>query len=273
MRMPDASQHPFMWDFYQDYYCATATSRAYAELCERAYGRNFGQHGFADMAQLDFLIAVAGLTPEYRVLELGCGNGATAAYIAAQTGAHVTGVDYSPEAIRLATARAAAMPDRLTFQVADMNDLPFPAHSFDAVISIDTLYFATDGLNKLVEHLGRLLVPGGRFLIFHSHAADPMTPIAVFPRETLPPDKTPVAEALRAQGFTFRTWDFTAADHRHAQLMEDTLTELRAAFEQEGTLFLYENRMGEARGIQAAHEAGAAARYLYLADRASETRP
>jgi cyclopropane fatty-acyl-phospholipid synthase-like methyltransferase len=256
-----------MYDFYEAFYRVAQTSRAYAELCERAYGRDFGQHGFANMAQLDFLIEAAGLTSESRVLELGCGNGGMAGYIAAQTSAHVTGVDYSPEAIRQANARAAAAPDRLAFQVADMNALSFAPGSFDAIISIDTLYFASDGLNRLVGQLGRLLAPGGSFLIFYSHAADPMTPIAVFPRETLPPDRTPVAGALREQGFVYRVWDFTEADHQHARRMEAALEVLLPAFEKEGALFLYENRMGEARGVQAAHEAGAAARYLYLAHR------
>ena len=41
---------PPMQDFYTRFYAAIAVSPAYARFCERAYGRNFGQHGFADMA-------------------------------------------------------------------------------------------------------------------------------------------------------------------------------------------------------------------------------
>ena len=93
------------------------------------------------MAQVDLLLQVANLTPASRVLELGCGNGGIAAYIAAVTGAHVTGIDFAQTAIRQAEAQAAAQPDRLTFQVADIGRLPFPPASFDAMIAIDTLYF------------------------------------------------------------------------------------------------------------------------------------
>jgi SAM-dependent methyltransferase len=152
-----------------------------------------------------------------------------------------------------------------------MRSLPFPPGSFDAIIAVDTLYFADDDLDGMFAQLRRLLAPGGQILAYYSHAANPELPAEVFPRETLPPDKTPVAEALRHEGFACAAWDFTAADYGHAQRMEATLTELRPMFEAEGMLFLYENRMGEARGVQAAHEAGAAARYLYRAHIAEGT--
>ena len=58
--------------------------------------------------------------------------------------------------------------------------------------------------------------------------------------------------------------DFTAADYRHAQLKRAVLLELRPQFEAEDTMFLYDNRMGEAEGVLAAIDAGAHARYLYL---------
>jgi hypothetical protein len=47
-----------MYDWYTRYYVATRDSAAHAALCERVYGRNFAQHGFADMAQLDKLLEV-----------------------------------------------------------------------------------------------------------------------------------------------------------------------------------------------------------------------
>ena len=81
--------------------------------------------------------------------------------------------------------------------------------------------------------------------------------------ENLPPERTDLGVALREVGFAFTTWDLTAADYRHAQLKQAVLAELEPAFTAEGTLFLYESRLGEARGVMAAVEAGAHARYLY----------
>jgi SAM-dependent methyltransferase/GNAT superfamily N-acetyltransferase len=255
-------QPPPMRDFYTRYYAAIATSGTYAEFCERAYGRDFGQHGFADMAQVDALLDVTRLAPGDRVLDLGCGNGGIAEYISDTTGALVTGLDFIPEAIRQAQERTAAGHARLVFVPGDLRDLDFPAGSFDALISIDTLYFTEH--DRSIPQMSALLAPGGRMAIFYSHGADPGNPIEMFPRETLSAGRTPLGEALARHRLPYRNWDFTAADYGHAQLARQILEELKPAFEAEENLFLYENRLGEANGIIAAVEAGAHARYLYL---------
>jgi cyclopropane fatty-acyl-phospholipid synthase-like methyltransferase len=250
-----------MRDFYTRYYAAVAHSAAYAEFCRRGYGQDFGQHGFADMAQVDALLGLVCLAPGDRVLDLGCGTGGIAEYISDCTGAHVTGVDFIPEAIRQAQERTTTKHARLAFRVGDMRELDLPAGSYDAVISIDTLYFTE--LARSVPHMAAFLVPGGQMAIFYSHGADPENPIETFPRDTLPADRTPLGEALARHGLLYRIWDFTGADYVHAQLAQQVLEELKPAFEAEGNLFLYENRLGEAHGIMAAVEAGAHARYLY----------
>ena len=61
------------------------------------------------------------------MLDLGCGNGAKTARLAARF--DVVGVDLSEEQLRLARA---AVPDA-TFVQADFAELDFPAGSFDAV--------------------------------------------------------------------------------------------------------------------------------------------
>ena len=80
-------------------------------------------------------------------------------------------------------------------------------------------------------------------LAYYSHGANPQAPLDVFPKQTLPPDCTDLAEALRQAGFEFSTWDLTAADYRHAQRKQAVLEELQAAFAAEGTDFLYASRM------------------------------
>jgi cyclopropane fatty-acyl-phospholipid synthase-like methyltransferase len=252
----------FMFDWYMRYYEATGHSRAYAEFCERVFGANFAQHGYADMAQVDALLAAARLGPESQALELGCGNGGIAEYVAAKTGARVTGIDFVPEAIRQAQERARRNP-RLSFLEMDMAALSFARAPFDAVISIDTLYFVEP--EAILTTLRTLLAPGGRLLALYSHGADPEHPLATFARDTLPPQRTALGVALLANGFAFESWDFTQADYRHAQLKKAVISELRPALEAEGNQFLYDNRYGEACGVITAVEAGAHARYLYRA--------
>jgi cyclopropane fatty-acyl-phospholipid synthase-like methyltransferase len=250
-----------MRDFYTRFYAAIAGSRAYGEFCARAYGRDFGQHGFADIEQVDFMLGALRLAHGNRVLDLGCGNGGIAEHISDVTGAQVTGIDFIPEAIRQAQARTAAKRSRLAFRTGDIRDLNFSAGSFDALVAIDTLYFTE--LERSIPQMGGLLAPGGQMAIFYSHGANPENPIETFRRETLPPDRTPLGEALSRQGLRYHTWDFTEADYQHARLARQVLEELEPVFEAEDNLFLCENRLGEALGVIAAVEAGVHARYLY----------
>ena len=225
-------------------------------------GRNLCQHGFADMRQIEALIEVTNLGPGDCALDLGCGNGMIAEYLADRTGAHVTGLDYIPLAIQQAQARTAARADRLTFTVGDINALDLPAQAFDVIFSIDSLYFSNDyatTIRKLVEALR----PTGQMAILFSHGREPWVPIAEFAAETLAPDKTPLAAALQANGLTYTTLEFTEDDYRLAKLRQQVLMELQPQFEAEDILFIYDNRLGDAKGIRQACEEGLQRRYLY----------
>lgn len=196
-----------MFDFYTRFYEAVAASAANAEYCERVYGRNLCQHGFADMDHLDHLIQVGGIAAGARVLDLGCGNGMIAEYIADRTGAHVTGIDFIERAIHDAQARTAAQRERLAFRVMDMARLDFPPASFDVVISVDTLYF-TD-IYETLRPVVPMLRPGGRIVAFFDQSCGPDKPLAEYPAELILPDGTELAQALQRLGLAYRTWDDT----------------------------------------------------------------
>ena len=251
-----------MRDFYEHYYAAVNHSHSHARFCERAFGRNLGQHGFADIAQLDALIAAANLGPGQHALDLGCGNGMIAEYISDQSSAQVTGLDYIPAAIRQAQVRTAPKAERLSFLVGDINALDLPSAAFDAILLIDTIYFSND-YRTTIRQLVDALRPGGRLVFFYAYGWAPGMSIEDFPRETLAPDQTPLALALQANQLAFTTQDFTAEDYRLAQLRKRVLTELKAALADDGLQFIYENRMGEANGISRAVELGLHRRYLY----------
>lgn len=252
-----------MKDFYEAFFTAVEHSRAHRAFCERVFGVDLGQHGFCDLKQLEMVIDVAELGPERKVLDLGCGNGLIAEYLSDRTGAHVTGLDYIPRAIEQARRRTAAKSDRLAFTIGDINRLELPKNAFDIALSIDTMYFSED-YAATIRELKAALRPDGRMAIFFSYGREPWVPIEEFPAEDLPPDNTPLAEALRANDLAFRTWDLTGEDYRLALLRKAVLADLRPQFEAEGALFIYENRMGDAEGVSQAIEAGLHARYLYL---------
>jgi ubiquinone/menaquinone biosynthesis C-methylase UbiE len=253
-----------MRDFYDKFYAAVATSRAHAEFCERSFGRDLCQHGFADMAQLDRLLEVTHLGPGRRVLDLGCGNGMIAEYLSDRSGAHVSGLDYVPEAVRQAKERTAAKHERLSFIVGDINALDLRAGAYETIICIDSIYFSDD-YNRTIGQLRAALRPRGQLAFLYSYGREPWVPIEEFRADRLAPECTPLAVALAANGLAFRTWDFSADEYRLAQDRLQILPELRARFEEEEILFIYENRLGEAQGISQAYEEGLQRRYLYLA--------
>ncbi len=254
-----------MKDFYTAFYTATEHSQAHHAFCERVFGMDLCQHGFADMAQLELLLQVTRLGPGQRVLDLGCGNGMIAEYLSDRSGAHITGLDYIPDAIRQARERTAAKADRLAFVAGDINRLDLPAGSYDAIVSIDTMYFSEDYAATL-RALKTSLRPGGQMAILFSHGREPWVPREEFSQETTLPDKTPLAVALRANGLAYRTWDLTRQDHELALRRKQVLAELKPQFEAEGALFICENRLGDANGIRQAIEDGLHARYLYHVD-------
>ena len=83
------------------------------------------------------LIRLASLEPGNDVLDVGCGTGtlAIAATRHVGTTGAVTGIDASPSMIARANRKAAKTGVRATFQVALVENLPFPDRRFDIVFS------------------------------------------------------------------------------------------------------------------------------------------
>jgi SAM-dependent methyltransferase len=107
------------------------------------------------------------LSPGERVLDVGCGAG-TDTLVAAQMVApdgHVTGIDMTPEMLGKARAAAAEMDvANVEFVEGEVERLPFPAESFDVVISNGVIDLIPDK-DAVFSELFRVLRPGGRIQI------------------------------------------------------------------------------------------------------------
>ena len=93
--------------------------------------------------------------PGEEILDLGCGDGVLTAQIA-ERGAHVLGVDASPEMIDAARNRGVAA------QGIDATQMTFQ-RQFDAVFSNAALHWIHDQ-SALLRGVARALKPGGRFV-------------------------------------------------------------------------------------------------------------
>ncbi len=91
-----------------------------------------------------------------RILDLGCGTGHLTAKIA-ETGAHVVGVDRSPEMIRQAKGNYPS----LRFEVMDAREISLD-ETFDAVFSNATLHWIKEP-ECVIAGIKKVLRPGGRF--------------------------------------------------------------------------------------------------------------
>ena len=252
--------HPPIWYWYRTFFVLAARSEAYSRFCRRLYGRDLSQSNFSDMAQVDLLMEVAHLGPGDRVLDVGCGRGLFAELLSDSTGARVWGVDYVPEAIEEALDRTSAKRERLDFQVGNLDHLDFAPGSFELVVSIDTLYMPND-LSATLGVLRSLLAPGGKMLVYYSSLlSDPSQP-----RESLLADHTDLARGLRQARLQYRTWDVSEATVHLMRRKRRLAQEMRAEFEAEGSLFLYDHLIAESDGGTAPYDPQTTtlSRYLY----------
>ncbi len=104
------------------------------------------------------------LYPGQRVLDVGCGVGGPARYIAKHTGATIVGVNNNAYQLERAArhTRRAKLEHLVSFTKADFMELPFEDDSFDAIYTIEASCHAPDRV-KLFEELRRVLKPGGVF--------------------------------------------------------------------------------------------------------------
>lgn len=115
----------------------------------------------ADMHET--IVAAVGGAPGRRWLDVGCGTGELA-FMAASTGADVTGSDISPALIETARRQAAERGADVTFEVGDAEVLPYPAASFDIVTSSVGAIFAPDH-RAVASEFARVVRPGGELAL------------------------------------------------------------------------------------------------------------
>jgi len=113
------------------------------------------------------------------VVDLGCGLGGAALWLAERTGARVTGVDWASEAIERANEHAVrrGQTGRVSFLVADMAQTGLQTGTFDAVTSVDAIMFADP--KHVSEEIARLLRPGGRVALIAIEVTNAQGPTAV----------------------------------------------------------------------------------------------
>ncbi|QUR65920.1 class I SAM-dependent methyltransferase [Mycobacterium spongiae] len=95
------------------------------------------------------------------IVDIGCGRGGTAALVADNFKAHVTGVDMSSEAI--AFCRKTHLNPSAHFMVGDALNIPLDDASCDVIINLESSH-SYSNLTRFLDEVRRISRPGAWFL-------------------------------------------------------------------------------------------------------------
>ncbi len=162
-------------------------------------------------ANLDRIMVERGqISSDARALDLGCGNGTTAIWLAERTGCHVTGIDLS--GVRIDNAKSArerqeaGLRDRLAFEKASATELPYADGQFSRVWSQAVIYHVPDK-RAVLKEVYRVLEKGGLFvfddLVKPKQQVSPQAQRFVYERLLYDTEFSfeSYQDALKAQGF------------------------------------------------------------------------
>ncbi len=139
--------------------------REFNEWAEDGRGEEMENHHISITQQT---LALMGLKPGQRVLDLGCGAGWASRLLARAVSStdkpgQVIGLDVSDEMIRRARA-ASSNYENLMFVVGSAQQIPWEENFFDKVLSVESFYYYGDQEGALDE-LFRVMAPKGELFI------------------------------------------------------------------------------------------------------------
>lgn len=122
-----------------------------------------GLHDPAVRAAWSSLLLPLMPVPHARVADLGCGTGSLSLLLT-EAGHRVAGLDISPKMVRLALDKFGAAGHEADLRVGDAAVPPWPAASFDVVMSRHVLWAMADPDAALARWI-ELLAPGGALVL------------------------------------------------------------------------------------------------------------
>jgi cyclopropane-fatty-acyl-phospholipid synthase len=165
----------------------------------------------AQIVKKRHIAAKMALEPGQKVLDIGCGWGGMALYLAATADVEVLGVTLAEEQLDIARERAeaAGLSDRVRFELTDYRDLSGP---FDRVVSVGMLEHVGIGyLGEYFDQLRDVLAPDGVALIHSISQMGPPAATGPFLRKYIfPGGYTPTLSECAAAIETSGLWTLDA---------------------------------------------------------------
>jgi SAM-dependent methyltransferase len=152
-------------DLYNNTY-GKFTDPVLAEVRNEAFGKDIGQNSWITASEMERFLLLLNVGPANNLLEIACGSGGPALFIAETLGCSIWGVDSNENGITTARQSVSQTPfaAKVRFEVADVDaSLPFENESFDAIVCTDAINHFMNRVHVLNEWQ-RVLKRGGRFL-------------------------------------------------------------------------------------------------------------
>jgi SAM-dependent methyltransferase len=108
------------------------------------------------------------IQPDDFVLDIGCGTGQTAAFLAQRFQCKVTAVDNHPIMIQKARERFECNDSSIIVMRGDAQNLKLMDNSFDLIVAESVISFTT--ISKTLNELARVLKSGGRLILIEMTA-------------------------------------------------------------------------------------------------------
>ena len=117
----------------------------------------------AQIQLIEHLAQIAKIRPGYKILDVGCGTGASSIYLAKQYKLEATGITISPVQLGLAKKAAALEGVNATFLLMDAEAMKFEK-LFDVVWSVESISHYQD-VAKFFETAAKVLPPSGTLAV------------------------------------------------------------------------------------------------------------
>jgi cyclopropane-fatty-acyl-phospholipid synthase len=183
----------------------------------------------AQLAKLELIRRKLRVEKGMRVLDIGCGWGGLAAYLAEHADVRVTGITLSIEQLSFAQQRYAPLIERgkLRFELMDYREAPEMLDPFDRIVSVGMVeHVGERNLDRFFECADALLKYQGVFLLHGITGQTGRVPAwigkYVFPGGSLP--RVPILQRKAVELFTI--WD----EHFFGKSYAETLQRWKANF-------------------------------------------
>jgi len=181
---------------------SAVTQRVWREVYGAEYPDGVEPYSHVTRSELARFCVEVAIDEKAHLVDVGCGRGGPGLWVAAHTGARLTGIDIAASALKASGDRAHSLglASRSRYLLGSFDALPLESGSADAVMSVDALLFALDKRAAAVE-MARVLRPHGRLVLtswdYHSQ------PVG------RPPQVEDHRPLLRAAGFDVKAYDET----------------------------------------------------------------